>query len=307
MQQEKLVLFTPRSHRIAQGLIIPFLILPIGPLLQFLQGENYNWGIGFAAFFLSMLVIGWLNSRLAARFGGEWVSEAERVRRLRDEVVSNSKWTMPLTTAFSGAAAVFAVLLMVPPAQQSSDWHGILVYYCLPAGLVAIVGGIGNHLYNRKLVSAVPSEAVKPHASPRVSSLPIVCYLLACAAACAASLAIAKQFDGNDRRTNVYVVCVAVSMAAIVLISFMKSGPLTSAAMRPPLRELLLAGLFTYGLPLGFAFAGFEILQESELTAAECLELVADTVLFATFAGVFFGAFLYLFVRISDAKRDRTD
>src|SRR5258705_9036519 len=95
MTPEKLVLLKSRSQRLAEMIILPAVLLPIGPAMRLLLGDRYSVPYGLLAYFPLILIVSVLSTRWAAWRGGEWVSKAERLRRLREEA-ANSQWSSVL-------------------------------------------------------------------------------------------------------------------------------------------------------------------------------------------------------------------
>ena len=85
-------MWKPRPQRLAEAFIIPLVLLPVGPVLRAVLGDDYDLFYGLALVFALLFLTVFAGRQWALAHGGEWVTAPERLERLLAEVAVAPRW-----------------------------------------------------------------------------------------------------------------------------------------------------------------------------------------------------------------------
>jgi hypothetical protein len=163
MPPEKLVLLKPRAQRLADMIWIPLVVLPAGPAIRALLGERYHFPYGACAILLLQVLLSAASNRWAARHGGRWVTNSERLRCLIAETASRSPWPTAILMTVMVALTLLAVSLALGPLDEVGNMVGATpVQLCALLALLSLVAGGQVVLRWRRASRLVVAEQAPP-------------------------------------------------------------------------------------------------------------------------------------------------
>ena len=307
MTPEKLVLLKSRSQRLAEMIILPAVLLPIGPAMRLLLGDRYSVPYGLLAYFPLILIVSVLSTRWAAWRGGEWVSKAERLRRLREEA-ANSQWSSVLAPVAMIALTLFSGFLLIKPFDEFevSLGGGHLVF--APVAFLCVLAGVQCLFNRRQLARSEISDEPPPPGNYRTALMRILPgTYLAYSIGVVTGIIVGLESDEAARFWVYLVVSLAVSEALRqVFLRGRAPQRLYPAGPDPKVEHFLLMGLTCFGVPMGILFIGMTVLENMNKPMMMALMIGTTIVTFAVL-GPLFGAFVYLLCRLADPRRARPE
>lgn len=261
MRRENLVLFRPRSQRIAEMIVLPSAALAVGPEMRDLLGDGYTSSYGLLAAMLLVFIMAVVARLWASRHGGEWVTSSERQRRLIAEAAATAPWQDVVPAAAMAALSLLAFALIVGPLADLGGSIGGPLNFLATFILIAGVG------YRALLVrrALIESEVVddEPREDDFFSAVrrDLPWSYLACAIGAATGLVISLQLDGVLRFV-LFTVAFIVVTGAIHKIRFRDRIPqlIYPWIADSNLATQLLLGSVIWSGPIGFAVFGIVFL-----------------------------------------------
>jgi hypothetical protein len=308
MSPEKLVLLKSRAQRLIEMIVMPTVLLPVGPVMRAWLGDEYSISYGLLASFPLIFLTGVLSNRWAVRFGGEWLTQPERLRRLIAETAAAPPWQNVLATMVMTPLMVLALVLMIEPlGDLGSPIGGAPVALSILAVTSVLAGGQALFA-RRQLTRSKITEEVQP-ADRFWSELRRVLpwTYLAYAIGTVSGVMLGLQFDDNVR-FGVFVgsFLVVSSVLRNLFLSRLARNQFYPAIVNVGLRPQLLLGLLGWGVPMGMMFSGMTILTAKDTPALIVIALIAVAIVVSTLGGLAYGAYMYLTRRVLDRQKDRS-
>jgi hypothetical protein len=301
MPVDQLVLFKSRRQRLVELLIMPVIALPIGPALRAFLGTRYDVYYALAATMLAFIAMGRLGNQWAARHGGEWVTKAERLRRLVAECEELSRWPMALAAGASGAMSLLGFLLIIEPLDHLGDALGGPLLTFGAVAVVAVAGSIRTLLGFR--APAPPTVVDEPQPPSHFwaqlrDTLPLTyaAYLVGAVAA----LAVALQVQPTMQTGAFILTFLIVSQLQLLLRP--KAQRVYPVAVDASLGRQVIVGILLWGIPMGIMFSAGMALDvigrpfEIAIRIAMILPL-------CVVGGAAFGLLIYVSRRLSETRR----
>jgi hypothetical protein len=297
-----LVLLKSRSQRFAEMIILPAGLLPLGPVLRALLGAKYDVFYGLAAIALLFMLFTRLSSQWASHHGGEWVTKAERVRRLVTEVSQIPSWLNAAATSAMVALMLLGLLLVIEPFDSPNYGYGGPLSTALVVAAVSLLSG-ARVLFNcySKRQPAISDEAPPSGYfwSELRSALPLTYAAYAFAAVVA--FLVAMQLKGSTQFVAFFVIFLMTSQLPLILLR--RAGKrIYPASLDANLGRQILAGTLLWGIPMGMMF-GAALALDSIGHPAEMALKIAVMLPLGAIAGAAVGVLLYVNLRLSEARR----
>ena len=306
MPPEKLVLLKSRSQRLAEMLIIPAVMLPVGPILRVFLGTSYSFFYGAVAALVLTMVVTALCTQWAIRHG-EWVTKVERLHRLVEEAAT-SRWSNAAAMMMGVALILIALFLTMDPIDRfGADIGGAPNTLALIA-VLSLMAGVPS-LFSRR---QQPKSVVTENASPGDTywqelrrRLPWT--YLAYALGAATGTAIGLQFQGPAQLLASLVGSLVPALLLQQLFFLWKSpAKLNPTIFDAKLGRQLVAGMLLWGVPFGILFSVVWALDSIDRPAHMALG-IAITMAISIPGGLFFGASIYLVKRLENPEQSRRD
>lgn len=308
MPPEKLVLLKSRAQRLVEMIVMPVVLLPVGPVMRALLGERYSIFYGlFAIFPLTFLII-MLSNRLATRFGGEWLTQPERLRRLIAETAATPRWQNALAMMAMTPLTLVSLFLIIEPLDDfGSSIGGAPLALGILALMSALAGGQALLALRRLTWSEITKEeqSVDYCWSELRRILPRT--YLAFAIGTIAGVALGLQFQ-DSMRFGVFVAAFLVVSSVLRQLFLDRSASKQFYPVFPDagLRPQLLLGLLGWGVPMGMMFSGMTILMAKGTPGFIVIGMIGIAIVVSALGGLAFGAYMYLVRRIADPQQDRS-
>jgi hypothetical protein len=308
MPPEKLVLFKSRAQRLVEMIVMPTVLLPVGPVMRPLLGDGYSVFYGLLALVPPIVVVCMLSNKLATRFGGEWLTQPERLRRLIAETAVAPRWQNALAMMAMSALMLLGFFLIVDPLDHFGSSIGGAP---LALGILAVMSVLagGQALFaQRQLSRADVREEEQPvdHYWCELRRILPWTYL-ACALGVITGVALGLQFD-DSMRFGVFVgtFLVVSSILRQLFLSRSASKQLYPTALDAGLRSKLLLGLLGWGVPMGMMFSGMMILMVKDMPGIIVIGMIGVAIVLSALGGLAFGAYMHLVRRLVDPQQDRS-
>jgi hypothetical protein len=304
MQGENLVLFKSRTYRLSEMIVMPTIGLAVGPTMRALLGDQYSISLGLLAALLLMVLMRFLSARLAIWRGGEWVTQAERLRRLVDEAAATPRWQNAAAMTAMAALTLCGIYLIVEPFDEFGDFlRGAPDSVGLIA-LVAVFLGV-RVLLTRQPKPVVVEEAPPPGYFWSELRRVVVRIWLASGIGGAVGLTIGMHVPESWRFGSFMIAFVAISLSLLQQLSRSASPRRVYASLsNPSLAKQMLLGVLLWGVPMGIAFSGIVML--SAMDPQERMPVgIGLALVFALSVGggLAFGALVHLVGRLSEPAR----
>lgn len=304
MSTDELVLLKSRGHRLAEMIIFPIAFLPIGPVLRALLGSKYDVFYGLGASFLVIMLVTRLSSQWAGRHG-EWVTKAERVRRLLAEATERP-WLNALTTTVMLAFMLIGFMLIIEPLDGIGDFYGGPLVTTLFVLAISLIGGARALFagYSKRQPVIVDEAAPPPGYfwSELCSALPLTYAAYALAALVA--FLVAAQLSGSTQSVAFIIVFLVTSQLPLTVLR--RAGKrIYPVALDANLGRQIVASALLWGVPMGMMFSAGLALDTFGLRMAMALKiaLLAAVMGLSVVAGAAMGAFLYVIFRLSESRK----
>src|SRR6266700_1770619 len=301
MPANQLVLFKSRRQRLAEWLIIPIAVLPIAPALRALLGHPYDTFYALAAIVLAVVTMSRLSNHWSARHGGEWVTKAERLRRLVAEGATMPRWPMALAMGAAGGLSMVGLLLVTEPLDHLGDALGGPSYTIGVIAAISVLGGVAMLCTFRSPVPAVVVDEPPPSGhfwTQLRAALPLTyaVYVLAAVAA----FAIALQVQPATQSTAFIITFLIVSQLPLLLLR-PRAKRIYPVALDPQLGRQMAVGVLLWGIPMGIMFSAGMAL-DSIGRPIEMAIKIAVILPFCVVGGAVFGILMYAVRRFSEAR-----
>lgn len=304
MSSDELVLLKSKAQRFVEMVAIPTVSLTVGPAMRALLGDQYSPVYGLLAMFPLMFLMTAAGSGLAPRYGGEWVSRSERLRRLTAEVAATPCWQTVLATMAMTALTLLGLFLVVDPIDDlGNPVGGPLAALSLIALISALSGG--QVLFSRRRLRRSVVVEGKPPAGYVASEvrgvLPRI--YLAYVLGTGVGVVVGSQFRDVSRFFAFVAASLVASMVLLQVFSY-RRAPRQLYAPDLRLGSQMLMGALLCGMPMGIIFSGAAILT---MMGHPGMMVIAVGVAIAIggAGGFAFGAFIYLSQRLADRRRRR--
>ena len=300
---EKPVLWKTRSQRLAESFILPLVLLPIGPALRALLGDNYGIYYGFLAIFLLLFLATIAGRGWALSHGGEWVSNAERLRRTIAETGPDYRWGNALSRAAMLVLMMLALFVIIDPLDRFGQSLGGPAFTLAFIVTLAIVGAVPALTTRHERLAAITIEegpAPPRHAlSELLKSLPRT-YLIYAVSIGAGTMT--AWYTAKDYRLIVFVAISLLAMQVVRLLVVKLPKRIFANAAATGFGISLLYGVLCWGVPMGMFFSGFAVLTlgHNPLRIAAGIGIA---VLLSLVGGVFFGTWAYVINRLTNRRR----
>jgi hypothetical protein len=299
----KRVIFKTSRQRLAEGFLLPATLLPIGPVMRAALDGNYSLLQGGLVMLVILLLFSWGSSRLAPRFGGEWVTPAERLRRYAVEAIATPRWLTAIYTAAMVVGTLFAIILVLSPLAEWRDRAGIGIVLSLMAALSAF--SVFLMLRGRtELREAAVMDGPAPSGYLRREVLRVLpriyaTYFLAAIIA----TAIALQTPPAQR----WPIFAAAAIIIVVVLRVLSPGRLMPEklyAVSPTLGERMMTALACGGVLLAILMSGLPILEWWNRPALAAT-VIACLMTVIAIASLTLGALVHGLARLAE-RRDQS-
>jgi hypothetical protein len=304
MPTDQPVLFKSRRQRLAEMLIMPMVVLPIGPALRALLGQQYDTFYAFAAIMIAILTMSRLSSRWAARHDGEWVTKAERLRRLVAESAEMPRWPMALAAAAAAGLSMLGVFLAIEPLDHLGDGLGGPYYAIDAVAVISVLGGVRTLLAFRAPVPPIVVDEPPPSGhfwTQLRAALPLT--YAAYGLGAVAALAVAVQVQPAMRSTAFILTFLITSQLPLMLLR-PKPKRIYPVALDAHLGHQVVAGILLFGIPMGIMFSAGMALDTIG-RPVEMAILIAIVLPFCAVGGAAWGILMYAVCRFSEGRRPK--
>jgi len=306
---DKLVLWKPLGQRVAESLISPLVVLPVGPVLRMFLGNGYTPAIGFFAVLLLMYLTT-LGGRFWARsHGGEWVTAAERLQRLLDETGLIPRWKVALLRLGTYIPLIVGMVLVVQPADAFGTGFG---GPAVAAGLILLLSFVGiipilTGQQKRTAASLVIERNEVPIGQVLAESFRLVprSYLATLIATVAGFFA-GLRIDASVRLA-VFIVVTLVGQQFLRQLPFFNKLPKRVHASFGTVGFwiAILYGIVSWGVPFSIMFTGGILVMETGLTVP-IVAGIGFMIAVAIAFGAFMGIWVYLINRVGQRRATRS-
>ena len=303
MSTDQLVLLKSRRQHLAEMIIMPAIVLTVGPILRALLGIKYDVLYGFAASMLIILIITRLSSQWGARRGGEWVTKAERLQRLLAETTQRP-WLNALTTTAMLALTLLGLLLVIDPLDHLGESYGGPLATAFAVAAVSVLGGARALFTGYSKKQPLIDDEAPPSGhfwSELRSALPLI--YAAYALASAAALLVAMQLKGSAQTTA--FICVFLVVSQLILTLRRRAGQrIYPRSFDANLGRQVLAGVLLWGVPMGMMFSAGTVL-DSIGHPAQIVLMLAVVLVISLIGGAALGVMIYVILRLGEARKAR--
>jgi len=302
MPPDQLVLCKSRRQRLAEMFIMPIAVLPIGPALRTLLGDRYDIFYGFIAIMLATLIMSRLSSQWAARNGGQWVTKAERLRRLVAESAETPRWRTALTAAAASALSMLGLLLVFEPINHLGEVLGAPSYTFGAVAAIAVLGGLGALRASRSPTQPMIVDEPPPsgHFWTQLRAvLPLTYAAYGLAAVAAYVIAVQVQ---PGMQTAAFIVTFLIASQLPLMLLRPKQKRIYPVALDARLGQQVAAGILLWGIPMGMMFSAGMAL-DSIGRPLEIAIKIAFVLPGSAIAGAAFGLLVYATRRLSEARK----
>jgi hypothetical protein len=309
MSPEKLVLLKSRAHRLIEMIAMPIVVLPVWPVMRTLLGDEYSIYYGLFASLALIALTGALSNRWATRFGGEWLTQPERLRRLVAETVAAPRWQNVGAAMVMTPLMLLGFFLILEPLDEFGSSIGGAPVALGILTVVSMVAGGQALLARRQLARAKVTGGEQQLADHYWSQLRRVLpwTYLAYAIGTITGVVLGLQFHGA-MRFGIFVGAFLVVSSALryLFLSRLAPNQLYPTLFDAGLMPHLLLGLLGWGVPMGMAFSGVTMLMENDIPALIVIGLVGIAIVLSALGGLAVGACTYLMRRLLDRQKDRS-
>jgi hypothetical protein len=305
MAPEKLVLLKSRAQRLIEMIVMPTVLLPIGPAMRALLGHEYSIFYGLLAVLPLIFLVGMLSNRWATRFGGEWLTQPERARRLFAETAAAPPWQNVLATMAMSPLMLFSFFLILEPLDDFGSSIGGAPVALGMLAVMSVVAGGQALLARRQLTRAEITEEEQPsdhYWSELRRALPRTYFAYAIGAI--AAVALGLQFD-DFMRFGVFIgtFLVVSSVLHQLFLDRSASNRFYPVLLDARLRPQLLLGLLAWGVPMGMVFSGMTILMVKGMPGLIVIGMIGIAIVVSALGGLAFGAYMCLVRRLLDRPK----
>lgn len=296
------VLLRSRRQRVIEALLLPALLLPVGPALRLLLGDRYNPMEGIGAALLVLLLMSKLGTMLGPRLGGVFLSPEERMSRLLAEMRATPAWRAVALQTVTVGGMVGAVLLTIGPVDELGGTFGGPGRIAGYLVFLAAIGGLQTLLTRRRLAGAVIVADAPPAGETLRESLRLLPrYYAAWLTGAVVGVLAARQL-GEPR----WLTCVVASLSVSQLLMFLlRSGTairtLYTAQATQSLGRLVIAMIACWGIPMAILMTGMQLAEPDDRAPIWLLLLIA--VVIALGGGAAMGVLMRLILGLSDGRR----
>jgi hypothetical protein len=298
MSTDQLVFLKSRNRRLAEMIFLPMVVLPVCPILRALLGNHYEVLYGYASTMLMILIFTRLTSQWTGRYG-EWITKADRLRRIVAET-AETPWLNALAATAMLALTLVDLLLITEPFDHLGENFGGPLTTTVVVAAVSVLGGalvlFGG--YSKKPTVIVDETPPSGHFWTELGSAMLLTYA-AYALAAVVSYPVATQLRGPAQMPAFIAVFLAISYLPLLIRRRARKRiyPITLDAN---LGRQAAAGVLLWGIPMGMMFSAAITLDpiRSPVGAAKIAILFG----FSLIGGAAFGVFLYFNSRLLERK-----
>jgi hypothetical protein len=299
MSIDQFVFLKSRKRRLAEMVILPIAALPIGPIQRALLGKHYEVFYGCASMVLIALIFTRLSSQWTGQYG-EWVTKAERIRRIVAET-AETPWLNALATTAMAALTMIDLLLIIEPFDQLGENFGGPLATTLVVAAVSVLGGalVLFSGYSKKPPVVVDETPPSGHFwSELRSALPLT--YAAYALAAVAAYLVAVQLGGSTQSAAFIVVFLAISQLPL-MIRRRAGKRIYPTELATNLSRQIVAGVLLWGVPMGMMFSA-GIALDPIRSPAELAVKIPIVFGFSLIGGVAIGVLVYFNSCLSERK-----
>lgn len=299
MPTDQLVLFKSRRQRLTEQIVMSIAFLPVGPLMRALLGDGYLFFYGLAAQLLMEIVVTRLSSHWAARHGGEWVTNAERLRRLVAETAGTPRWPNALATTATMALMLLGVLLTIEPLDHLGDAFGGTFYAIGAVTALSVLAGARVLLAGRSQRQLVSADEAPPSGYfwPELrSTLPLdyAAYTLGAIAA----YIIAVQLQETIRYVA-FIVMFLITSQLLLMLRRRTPKRIYPILLDAHLGRRVLAGVLLWGIPMGIMFSAATALDN----IGHLAQRIALAMSLSAIGGGAIGVLMHVIDRLSGSRK----
>jgi hypothetical protein len=253
------VLCKSSRQRLAEKILLPAALLPIGPLTRTAIGDRYSAFYGIAVTSVMLLLLHWISCRLAPRLGGAWMTPSDRLRLYAAELIARPRWLTALSTATMFATILFAFLLLVSPLDQLGDSLGGTAIILI--GVVSACAALQMLKARTALRETTVADGDAPAGYLRHEVLRTLPWTYAAILlATTVGIVIAFLLPPSQRSFIFFATAVIIPFILRVLL-IRRLMPSRLYAVTPTIGDRMMLTPLNWGVPMAIIFSGFTILE----------------------------------------------